>query len=84
MTTASSVSNAFLPGLVDEDSSTAPTAVAFVTDMPSPNGVSSTSHMEIIVTSACMESLSISFLPLPPSHPFAKFVVFFCDSLIVF
>ena len=26
----------------------------------------------------------IWFLPLPPSHPFAKFVVFFCDRLIIF
>ena len=25
----------------------------------------------------------IWFLPLPPSHPFAKFVVFFCDRLII-
>ena len=45
---------------------------------------SSTSHTEIIVKSACMELLRICLLPLPPSHPFAKFVVFFCDSLIVF
>ena len=26
----------------------------------------------------------IWFLPLPPSHPFAKIVVFFCDRLIIF
>ena len=25
----------------------------------------------------------IWFLPLPPSHPFAKIVVFFCDRLII-
>ena len=25
----------------------------------------------------------IWFLPLPPSHPFANFVVFFCDRLII-
>ena len=33
---------------------------------------------------ARMELLRICLLPLPPSHPFAKFVVFFCDRLIVF
>ena len=26
----------------------------------------------------------IWFMPLPPSHPFAKLVVFFCDRLIIF
>ena len=26
----------------------------------------------------------IWFLPLPPSHPFAKFAVFFSDRLIIF
>ena len=45
---------------------------------------SSTSHTEIFVKSACMELLRICLLPLPPSHPFAKFVVFFCHSLLVF
>ena len=25
----------------------------------------------------------IWFLPIPPAHPLAKFVVFFCDRLII-
>ena len=31
-----------------------------------------------------MELLRICLLPLPPSHPFAKLVVFFCDRLVAF
>ena len=41
-------------------------------------------HTETIVSGACMKLLRMCLLPFSPSHPFAKFVVFFCNRLIVF